>query len=569
MRRVRIDTDVLVIGGGTAGCFAARTLGAHPEVDVVVVDKAGIERSGCLAAGVNAINAYITKGRTPEFYADYAMDDAGGIARWDLLISMSERLNDCAHALEDEGLVYLRNPDGSYAERGTRNVKINGENIKPLLARAARRQPNVQVLEHVDVTDLLVEDGKVAGAVGFSATSDVACELHARAVIMSTGGASGLYRPNNPGFSRHKMWYCPFDTGAGYAMGLAAGAEMTTFEMRFIALRCKDTIAPTGTIAQGVHALQVNALGEVYENKYGLRTSERVWGTVEETLQGRGPCVLRTKGIGKEAERELYHAYLNMSPAQTLRWMEAGTGPDEVDVEIEGTEPYVVGGHTASGYWIDESRATTLPGLFAAGDVAGGAPQKYVTGALAEGQIAAESALAYLEAHAAKREPAGDDALSPQADHIVCGYEYHLAGGDPAVAALFDADQLEEAMQTAMDRYAGGISSGYRYTEAGLAQAKHQTESLGPLVDGLGAKDTDDLLRIYELRERLVVCRTLIAHLGARRETRWHAFAENVDHPGTDQSFACYVNSRMRDGHIETFTRPLVKRGEHLEHFDR
>lgn len=569
MRRVRIDTDVLVIGGGTAGCFAARTLGAHPEVDVVVVDKAGIERSGCLAAGVNAINAYITKGRTPEFYADYAMDDAGGIARWDLLISMSERLNDCAHALEDEGLVYLRNPDGSYAERGTRNVKINGENIKPLLARAARRQPNVQVLEHVDVTDLLVEDGKVAGAVGFSVTSDVAYELHARAVIMSTGGASGLYRPNNPGFSRHKMWYCPFDTGAGYAMGLAAGAEMTTFEMRFIALRCKDTIAPTGTIAQGVHAPQVNALGEVYENKYGLRTSERVWGTVEETLQGRGPCVLRTKGIGKEAERELYHAYLNMSPAQTLRWMEAGAGPDEVDVEIEGTEPYVVGGHTASGYWIDESRATTLPGLFAAGDVAGGAPQKYVTGALAEGQIAAESALAYLEAHATKREPAGDDVLSPQADHIVCGYEYHLAGGDPAVAALFDADQLAEAMQTAMDRYAGGISSGYRYTEAGLAQAKRQTESLGPLVDGLGAKDTDDLLRIYELRERLVVCRALIAHLGARRETRWHAFAENVDHPGTDQSFACYVNSRMRDGHIETFTRPLVKRGEHLEHFDR
>ena len=61
---------------------------------------------------------------------------------------------------------------------------------------------------------------------------------------------AGLYRPNNPGFSRHKMWYPPFNTGAGYAMGINAGAEMTTFEMRFIALRCKDTIAPTGTIAQ-------------------------------------------------------------------------------------------------------------------------------------------------------------------------------------------------------------------------------------------------------------------------------------------------------------------------------
>ena len=50
-------------------------------------------------------------------------------------------------------------------------------------------------------------------------------------------------------------------------MGINAGAEMTTFEMRFIALRCKDTIAPTGTIAQGVPAKQVNSNGEVYENK--------------------------------------------------------------------------------------------------------------------------------------------------------------------------------------------------------------------------------------------------------------------------------------------------------------
>ena len=48
------------------------------------------------------------------------------------------------------------------------------------------------------------------------------------------------------------MWYSPFNTGAGYAMGLLSGAEMTTFEMRFIALRCKDTIAPTGTIAQAL-----------------------------------------------------------------------------------------------------------------------------------------------------------------------------------------------------------------------------------------------------------------------------------------------------------------------------
>ena len=77
--------------------------------------------------------------------------------------------------------------------------------------------------------------------------------------------------------------------------------------------------------------------------------------------------------------------------------MESGKLPHEQDVEIEGTEPYIVGGHTASGYWIDTARRTTLPGLYAGGDVAGGCPQKYVTGALVEGEIVAKTILSDLE----------------------------------------------------------------------------------------------------------------------------------------------------------------------------
>ena len=180
-------------------------------------------------------------------------------------------------------------------------------------------------------------------------------------------------------------------------MGIRSGAEMTTFEMRFIALRCKDTIAPTGTIAQGVGAKQVNSLGEVYETKYGLTTSERVYGTVMENLEGRGPCYLRTEGISPQQDESLRKAYLNMAPSQTLKWLEGSRGPASENVEIEGTEPYIVGGHTASGYWVDNGRRTTVKGLFAAGDVAGGCPQKYVTGALAEGEIAAESMTKYLK----------------------------------------------------------------------------------------------------------------------------------------------------------------------------
>ena len=582
MRTERIKTDVLIIGGGTAGCFAAYVIGQKSERKVLIAEKANIKRSGCLAAGVNALNAYITEGRVPQDYGDYAKKDAHGIVREDLLLSMSERLNHVTKVMEDLGLVILKDENGKYVARGNRNIKINGENMKPILAKAAAEQEKVTVLNHVNITDYKTENGKITGAVGFGVNEDIFYDIDAEAVLCATGGAAGLYRPNNPGFSRHKMWYPPFNTGAGYAMGLLSGAEMTTFEMRFIALRCKDTIAPTGTIAQGVGARQVNAHGDIYETKYGLTTSQRVYGTVMENREGNGPCYLRTEGISKEQEQDLYKAYLNMAPSQTLKWMEAGKGPSEENVEIEGTEPYIVGGHTASGYWVDNNRATTIEGLYAAGDVAGGCPQKYVTGALAEGEIAAEAILEYLGnkdaetrgkgATEKQRDASGqaeektvtkitkdteiaeDQKLSEIAEAKKAEYESHLN----APRSLMNAEQLEEAMQKIMDQYAGGIGTDYRYSETSLVKADEKIAALLPVVDTLAATDTYELMQIYELRERLIVCRAVIAHLAARKETRWHSFGENTDYPDQREDWMKYVNSRMENGEIKILYRDLV-----------
>ena len=262
----RLTADVLIIGGGTAGCYAAITIGRRSGRSVLIAEKADIRRSGCLAAGVNALNAYLSDGHTPEDYLEYARKDAESIIRDDLVLSLAERVNAVTEDLERLGLVILKDQEGNYVTRGWRNVKINGENIKPLLAQEVSRQEHVTVLNHINITDLKQSgDGRVCGAYGFSVREKIAYEIRAAAVLIASGGASGLYRPNNPGFSHHKMWYPPFNTGGGYAMGIRAGAEMTTLENRFVALRCKDTIAPTGTIAQGVHAPQINAFGEVYE----------------------------------------------------------------------------------------------------------------------------------------------------------------------------------------------------------------------------------------------------------------------------------------------------------------
>ena len=564
----RLTTDVLIIGGGTAGCYAALTIREKSDASIIIAEKANIKRSGCLAAGVNAINAYIVEGRKPEDYVEYAKKDADDIVREDLLLTMSERLNEVTAKMEKLGLVILKDENGRYVARGNRNIKINGENIKPILADAVNSLENVIVINRLNITDYIVKDNTILGAVGFNIDTGEAYEIRAKKVLCATGGAAGLYKPNNPGFSRHKMWYPPFNTGAGFAMGINAGAEMTTFEMRFIALRCKDTIAPTGTIAQGVGAKQVNSLGEVYENRYGLTTSQRVYGTVRENIEGRGPCYLRTEGISSEQDESLKKAYLNMAPSQTLKWIESGKNPSEQNVEIEGTEPYIVGGHTASGYWVDTNRRTTINGLYAAGDVAGGCPQKYVTGAMAEGEIAAEDIVKELNrsdiTENAFSQSTADEYAGKLTDERIKEYNEYLRREDKDT--IFSTEELEEAMQKVMDTYAGGIGSHYQFNEKQLKLAKEKIEQIETLSEKANAKDYHELMFVYELKERLTVCQVLIEHLKARKETRWHSFAENLDYPEKSDEWLKYVNTRKVDGRIEVKYRNLVGRGETYEH---
>ena len=580
----KLTTDVLIIGGGTAGCYAALTIKEQSDTaSIIIAEKANIKRSGCLAAGVNAINAYIVEGRKPEDYVDYAKKDADDIVREDLLLTMSEKLNEVTAKMEKLGLVILKDENGKYVARGNRNIKINGENIKPILASEVEALDGVTVINRLNITDYIVKDNKIFGAIGFNIADGYAYEIKAKKVLCATGGAAGLYKPNNPGFSRHKMWYPPFNTGAGYAMGINAGAEMTTFEMRFIALRCKDTIAPTGTIAQGVKAKQINSKGEVYEDKYGLTTSQRVYGTVRENIEGRGPCYLRTEGISSEQDESLKKAYLNMAPSQTLKWIESGKNPSEQNVEIEGTEPYIVGGHTASGYWVDTNRKTTIDGLYAAGDVAGGCPQKYVTGAMAEGEIAALDIVKSLKEEAeltdifSSQDAAScchdikDDykALEGFAEEFVSKkleeYNKYLERQDE----VFSTEQLEEAMQKVMDTYAGGIGSHYQFNEKQLELAKQKIEQIITLSGNVSAADYHGLMFVYELKERLTVCQVLIEHLKARKETRWHSFAENLDYPDKSDEWLKYVNTRKNGDNIEVIFRNLVGRGETYEHSDR
>ncbi len=552
-----LETDILVVGGGTSGCYAALTLSQHEDMNIIVVDKANIKRSGCLAAGVNAINAYINEGYTPEDFVDYVKKEAEGIIREDLVYSIAKNLNKVTRNMEKLGLTILKDSDGKYVTRGKRSIKINGENIKPLLANEVESKKNIQVLNKVNIIDYIIKDKVVIGVYGFHVEENIFYVIYSKAVICTTGGASGLYKPNNPGFSKHKMWYSPFNTGAGYAMGIRAGAEMTSFEMRFIALRCKDTIAPTGTVAQGIGAKQVNGNNENYVRNYGKPlTTTRLFATVEENRKGLGPCYLNTKGISKIVEEELYKAYLNMAPAQTLKWIENGIGPSTENLEIEGTEPYIVGGHAASGYWVDVNRATSISGLYAAGDVAGGSPKKYVTGCFVEGEIAAVAATEFIKNK--KNELLKEDEINSKVLFLETLLE--------DACGMFSVNEIEEAMQKVMDEYAGGISKNYVYNSKRLYIASVKIEELLTLSKDLRANDMRELLQIFEVIDRLYVCKVLIVHLLNRTETRWKCYGENADFPEKDENMLKYVNSIYKDGKVKVVLRNLIKRDEVYEH---
>ncbi len=556
-----IETDLLIIGGGTSGCLAAvKAREKAPDLDVLILEKAHIERSGCLAAGMNAINAYINPGETPESFVEYVRKDALGLIREDLVLSMAQRLNEVVQDVESWGLPIKKDEDGNYVSRGRWNIKINGEALKPIIASRVK-EAGVNVLNRVVVTNYLMsEDNEVIGAIGFGVRDGKCYVVRAGATIIATGGTAGLYKPNNDGSAHHKIWYSPFNTGGGYAMGIRAGAEMTSFEMRFIALRIKDIVAPTGTLALGFGATQVNSLGERFmQDKFadmgaeGAPTPIRVYGPTREVKEGRGPVFMDTTHLTDEEVKELKASYLNMYPDLILYWAANNFDPGKEPIEIEGTEPYLVGGHAQAGYWINTRRETTLKGLYAAGDVAGGAPYKFVSGCWAEGVIAAENAVEYIKNKQESKSEQSDltKKLWDEYNRIYAPLEREK-GVKPR--------EMEERLQKVMDEYAGGVSRYYEMNERELKLALKNIKRLQEQIEFLKADNLHELMNCHEVVDRIDVAEVLVNHLLYRRETRWPAYQTRTDYPGRDdQEWLKFVNSRREQDGVKMLEKSYEK----------
>ncbi|MFZ5634260.1 MAG: adenylyl-sulfate reductase subunit alpha [Bacillota bacterium] len=566
VEEVSLETDILIIGAGNAGCYAAiEAKRQQPSVKVTLMEKAHIDRSGCLAGGMDAINTYIKKGETVESLVRWSRAQAGGLLREDLTMTMAEELNKAIEDWESWGLPIKKDANGEYLARGRWDIAIHGSEMKVILAEKVREY-GCEVLNRVVATNFLMDGNRVVGAMGFGLRDGKFYIIKAGATIVATGGAGGIYKPytNDGNDCHHQIWYCPFNVGTGYAMGIRAGAEMTTFEMRWCAVRTKDFNGPIDTISVGYNAAMINAKGEkILAERYAHLGGDaaprfiRANAPMEEWLAGRGPCYVDTTHMTPEQIKDLKTDYLNERPTFVLFLASRNQDISKDPIEIYGSDPYIVGGHTASGYWIDTKRATTIPGLFACGDVAGGTPNKFVGGCAAEGVLSARGALEYLKNSGAGQYKPEKEQVEKEKDRVFHPFDRQLKVGEG-----ISPWEMEERLQRLMDEYAGGVHQFYRMNRERLEYALKNITILKDQTRYLAAKDLHELMKCNEVVDMLDVAEVLVHHLLYREETRWPGWQNRVDFPErNDEKFNCFVNSRRnpQTGQVEMFTRPYEK----------
>ncbi len=260
-----INTDLLIIGGGNAGCFVAvEAKKINPSLNVTIMEKANIMRSGACSAGMDAINTYIPEGKTPEDLVRWSRSQVGGgPLREDLALSNARELNEAVDDLERWGLPLLRDENGKTKYRGKWDISIHGEQLKPIMAEKAIESGAV-VYNRIVGTGLLMDGERCGGAMGFGVRDGKFYVFRAKATVVSTGGAGTLYKSYTADAtdSAHQIWMCPYCVGSGYAMGFRQGAELSSLEQRWVATRTKDFCGPVDTISVGYKAPIINCKDE-------------------------------------------------------------------------------------------------------------------------------------------------------------------------------------------------------------------------------------------------------------------------------------------------------------------
>ncbi|MBW7476047.1 fumarate reductase/succinate dehydrogenase flavoprotein subunit [Paenibacillus oenotherae] len=543
------ETDVLIIGGGTAGTMAAiKAKQAQPQLNVLVLDKADIRRSGAISMGMDGLNNAVVPGKaTPEEYTLEITESNDGIIDQRAVYRQASECYPIIQELDSWGVDFEKDAEGNYevyrVHRKGRYVlpMPKASNLKLILAKKVK-QHRCKVINRVMATRLLTEGNQVVGALGLDVNSGELVIVKAKAVVL-TAGAAGRMGLTDSGYL-YSTYENPTNSGEGFAMVYHAGAELTGIECYQINPTMKDYNGPACAYVAGPFGgYTANAKGERVTG-CDYWSGELIMNMWKLANKGEWPLFLKLTHLDDETvskiEAILHH---NERPSRDL--FHAGRGKDyRTDmVELNFSEVGLCSGHSASGVLVNHEAETSLRGLYAAGDMAC-VPHQYLLGALTFGKIAGVNAAAFAASTARVEPNQGQieaerkriEALSANADGV-------------------PHQQVEYKIRRIVTQYLMPPKTTTKM-ELALEKIRHFRKEDLKL---LGARDPHELGRALEIHS-IVDCAEMMASASLfRKESRWGFYHYYLDYPERDDAnwMKRVIVKKGGDGEIELSTKEL------------
>jgi succinate dehydrogenase/fumarate reductase flavoprotein subunit len=542
-----IDADLLIVGGGSAGCLAAiRALELDPGLNVVLFEKGDIKYSGSIARGMDALNIVaIPNFTTPELYVEAASLSCAGILDAKPSYVMAQRSFELLKKLEGWGVHFPVDKSGRYCTlqyhpKGKFLTAMEEPDLKVMISRMALDR-GARVVNRVMGLALLLDSGRAAGAVGLHVRSGELVVCRAKAVILAAGGTARFTLPNS-GYLYGTFDY-PGNTGDGYVMAYRAGASLTGMEFARRTTLIKDANMPllAITVTRGGRVLDIFDRILMENECHSLSRME------EAVHRGHGPLRIRLSHLDADTIEEIERIlFTTERPVQERFFQGRGIDFRQRDIELWPTEFQLCGGHGMAGVLVNEKAETHVPGLYAAGDVAS-VPKQHLTGAFVFGEVAAEEAVAFLS----RAGRVGFDGAQVEA---VQARRDRLADRSGREIAVRD---FEYKVRRLIGDYCVSPKNHYKLQR----WAEWAKRFRGELEHQALARNGHELSKLYEV-EHILTCASLSASASMhRRESRWGEAHHRSDYPEKDdKNFFCHVVVRKNgeSEEIEVSTKPVI-----------
>jgi succinate dehydrogenase/fumarate reductase flavoprotein subunit/HEAT repeat protein len=524
-----LTCDVAIVGGGTAGTMAAITA-AERGASVLLLEKAHVRHSGALAMGMDGVNNAVIPGKaTPEDYVAEITRANEGIVNQRTIYQTATRGYDMVLRLERYGVKFAKNTMGEYDVRrvhrsGSYVLPMpEGKDVKKVLYRVLRQRSvreRVRIENRVMPVRVLTRAGRAVGIAGFNTRSGQFVTVSAGAVILATGACGRLGLPAS-GYL-YGTYENPTNAGDGHAMAYHAGAELSGLECFQINPLIKDYNGPAcAYVANPFGGYQVNNQGERFVD-CDYWSGQMMAEVAREIASARGPIYLKLTHLPEESISAL-EGILHTTERPTRGTFHAGREHDyrTHDVEMHISEIGLCGGHSASGVWVDENAATTVAGLYAAGDLAC-VPHNYMIGAFVFGDLAGAAAVDFARDYPDAGSPLPDEQVA--AAHELIYRPLRNPDGPPQ-------QQVEYKLRRFVNDYVAPPK-----TQARLAIALETFERMSTEIAQMGARTPHELMRCAEVTF-IRDCAELAARASlVRTESRWGLYHDRPDWPERDDA---------------------------------